>query len=160
MSSLPDPHNAMISFQEGLAEGVLPLQVGHVDKAVSVMMDEPNGHRRLTYARIEAGQVVAFASAIACDPVNGVPCFNIGYAVPAGLRRAGRATAIVEAAIEEMKAGFGRAGIKQFYVEAIVSVDNAASIRVAEKALSPVQSTGEDDFNGGQVHQFLRLVAT
>lgn len=160
MSALPNPHNAMLSFQEVLPHGVLPLQSGYVDKSISVMMDEPNGERRLTYARIEAGQVVAFVSAIACEPVDGVPCFNIGYAVPDGLRRAGRATAMVEAVIEEMKAGFRRAGIRQFYVEAIVSVDNAASIRVAEKVLSPIQFTGEDDFNGGQVHQFLRLVVT
>lgn len=160
MSSFPDPHNAMLSFQDALAHGALPLQAGAVDQSLSVMMDKPNGAIRLTYARIEAGQVVAFFTAIPCDPVDGVPCFNIGYAVPANHRREGRATAIIAAAIAEMKAGFGRAGVKQFYLEAIVSVDNAASIRVAEKSLSSIQSTGEDKFNGGQVHQFLRLVAT
>ena len=44
-------------------------------------MDRPNGETRLCYARMAGHTVVALVQFTPCDPVEGEPCFNVGWAV-------------------------------------------------------------------------------
>lgn len=158
MKSLPNPHDALPSLEEAIACGDVRLQKCSVDPTLSVTVDKPNGEVRLTYVTLEGGKVTALVMAVQCDPFESNPCFNIGYAVAANCRGQGRATEIVKAAIAEMEHGFGRSGIKVFFVEAIVGEGNIASIRVAEKAISSSYNSKVDAFHGVPIRQYLKKV--
>lgn len=157
--SLPNPHDAMQSLEQAIACGEVRLQKGRVDPTLWMTVDKPNGEMRLTYVRLEASKVVALVMAIACDPYESKPCFNLGYAVAEPCRRQGYAKEIVKSAIAEMKTGFGGAGIVEFYIEAIVGEDNLASIRVAEQVISTSFNSKPDDFTGVPIRQYLLRVA-
>lgn len=123
-------------------------------------MDQPDGNIRLSYVRLDGMKLTAFAVLAVTEPIDGTPCFQIGVAVPEQFRRQGRAKEIMTAALAEMASGFGRAGVKEFYVEAIVSVDNEASNRAAASVLSDDPKSVTDQFSGEPALQYLRLVET
>jgi hypothetical protein len=66
----------------------------------------------------------------------------------------------VPKAIEEMRVGLMRHGIRRFYVEAAVSTSNDASLKVALRALGPAAKTGTDHFSGEPILQFVKLIAS
>jgi RimJ/RimL family protein N-acetyltransferase len=123
---MTDPSNALQSFQQALLLGGIQLRRGVLDKDLYVYVDEADGQRRFTYVRLEGSTVTAFVNFALCEPIDGTPCFSIGYAVPEAYRNQGRAKEAVRAAISEMQHGFGRHGYS-FYVEAIVGADNKPS---------------------------------
>ncbi len=92
--------------------------------------------------------VVALVQFIPCDPVEGEPCFNVGWAVAEAYRGQGKARGVVVAAIKEMWNGFSRAGMTAFWIEAIVGEDNVASQRLAEKVLFEPIKKGADSYSG------------
>jgi RimJ/RimL family protein N-acetyltransferase len=132
---MTDPSNALQSFQQALLHGEIQLQPGVLDRNIYVYVDHPNGDRRLTYVRLEGTTVTAFVEFVPCEPIEGTPCFSIGYAVPEAYRNNGRAKEIISAAVSEMKRGLGRIGMSVFYIEAIVGADNKPSQRVAEQVI-------------------------
>jgi hypothetical protein len=136
MAQMTDPSSALKSFQERLVQGSLPLQRGDIDPNLYLHVDHPNGKPRFTYVTLTSLTVTAFVSFVMCDAIQGILCFNIGYAVPALFRNQGRATSIIRSAILEMKNGFSRAGITTFYIEAIVGKDNISSQQVAQKTIT------------------------
>ncbi len=158
MPNMTDPTDALTSFQEVLLVGRIDLQRCVIDTELYVHVDRPNGMPRLSYVRLEGKTVTTFVNFVSCDPIDGTPCFQIGYAVPERYRGQGRAKDTVSAAIAEMQAGLGRNGISNFYVEAIVGVDNLASRRVAEQAISPTASAITDEVSGQPALQFLREI--
>lgn len=133
---MTDPSNALQSFQQALVRSDLQLQRGVLDPDLYLYVDNPNGQTRFTYVKLEGRTVTAFVEFALCEPIEGTPCFGIGYAVPEAYRNQGRAKEAIRTAISEMQHGFGRAGISVFYVEAIVGADNKSSQRVAEQAIS------------------------
>jgi RimJ/RimL family protein N-acetyltransferase len=92
---------------------------------------------------------------VLCDPIEGTPCFQIGYAVPEAYRRQGRAKTVVGMAVEELQRGFSGRG-PALYVEAVVGVDNAPSRRVAEQMLSATPDTITDEVSGLPALHYLR----
>jgi hypothetical protein len=86
--------------------------------------------------KLEGRTVTALVIFALCDPIEGTPCFSIGYAVPEAYRNQGSAKEAISTAISEMQHGFGRHGHSVFYVEAIVGADNRYSQRVAEQVIS------------------------
>lgn len=160
MPGMTDPSNALASFQEATRVNALALQRGALDRDLFAHLDHPNGAMRLSYARFEGRVVTAFANFSSCDPVEGLPCFQAGVAVPVRYRGKGRAKDILQAAIREMAAGLGRNGVPAFYLEAIVHVDNHASRRVAEAVFSPEPTSVTDEFSGEPALQFLRRIDT
>lgn len=160
MPELTNPYHALVSFQEALEAGEIELQPGELDANVYVHVDHPNGTPRLTYVRLHNGKVTSFVNLVPCDPVEGVPCFNIGYAVPRDFRNQGRARDLVQAAIAELSRGLARNGITTFYIEAIVGKDNVPSQHVAESTLSPDGIPGTDSLSGVSIYQYLRKVTT
>ena len=79
------------------------------------------------------------------EPLDGLPCFHGGYAVPNSHRKKGIATATFGEALKELSFGFNRAGIGSFYVETIIGLDNIASQKISERVLgvTPVRITDE-----------------
>jgi hypothetical protein len=59
------------------------------------------GKMRLTYACLEGQTVTALVIVVTGDPIGGLPCFELGVAVPGAYRSQGRAKKTVEAAIAE-----------------------------------------------------------
>ena len=155
---LPDVAVALTSFQQALAAKAIAVQRGELDQDMLVHMDRPNGETRLSYARMVGRTVVVLVQFIPCEPVEGEPCFNVGWAVAETYRGQGRAFGAVVAAIKEMQNGFNRAGMKAFWVEAIVGEDNIASQRLAEKVLSEPIKKARDGCSGDPIVQYLRRI--
>ncbi len=125
---------------------------------LQVLVDHPNGVLRLTYAKVEKGRVQAVALFVPAEPVGGVPCFGVGYAVAEATRGRGVAAKTVQNAIDELRNGLKRNGQPRFYVEAIVARTNAASNRIAARLLSDTPSEGTDSVSGEPIYQYLKLI--
>ncbi|EJN17834.1 hypothetical protein PMI36_05251 [Pseudomonas sp. GM79] len=154
---IADPMDALVSLQREVRRG-MPTQSGDLNHWIKVVLDQPNGVIRYTYARVEHGRVKAIAIFVLHEPIGGVPCFNLGYAVPEAYRNRGWACEIVEQGIQELRHGLGRHGAKSFYVEAVVGKDNFASLRVASKIISETPIEGTDSESGEPVLAYTRLV--
>lgn len=154
---IADPMDALISLQREVRRG-MPTHPADLSPGIRVVLDQPNGVTRYTYARIEHGRVKSIALFVHHEPIEGVPCFNLGYAVPEAYRNRGWASEIVEQSIQELRRGLGRHGVKSFYVEAVVGKDNLASQRVASKIISDVPVAGTDSESGEPILAYTRLV--
>ena len=155
---MTDPGNAVDSFQKVFSDGRIKLQKGSLDSDLYLFYDAPKGTPRFTYVRLEEKTVTAFVEFVPWDPIDGLRCMHIGYAVPEAYRGKGRATEIVTAAIAELKNGLKRGGIKEFYVEAMVGSDNVASQHVAAKAISDKPVETMDRISGLPALQYLRKI--
>lgn len=152
MPAMTDPTAALESFQSALRRGLLngQLHKGALDPGVCVHRDSPAGAEsmRFTYVRLEGKTVTALVMLVPVDPLDGLPCFQVGVAVPPKYRKRGLAQSTMLAAIAELHAGMSRNGVPAFYVEAVVGVDNEASKRVAEKVLSSTPKQITDEVSG------------
>jgi ribosomal protein S18 acetylase RimI-like enzyme len=157
---MTDPYDALPSFQQALRDGELIVQAGELDRELIVHLDHPApGINRMTYARLDGKKVVGLVQMVPAELLNGLPCFQAGVAVAKKYRRKGHAKRIVAAAIAELKHGLARdAKIKSFYVEAIVSVDNEPSKRVAAATISPSPTAVTDEGSGLPALQYLMKV--
>lgn len=159
MSQMTDPMNGLVSLQYEIKKNGFQLSRCALHADLQVVVDRPNGETRITYAMIDYGRVRAFVTYVSADPVDGVPCFGVGYAVPEKFRRKGLASKIIDKSLDEMKHGLARNGIRRFYVEAVIGVSNVASIKVAEKVISATPDrSGVDEFSGEPAITYLRLV--
>jgi hypothetical protein len=156
MASMTDPSSALSSFQEVLLAGAIQLQRCTLHPELHVYADQAKGCARFTYVTLERRTVTAFVNLVLCDPIEGTPCFQIGYAVPDAYRRQGRAKTVVGMAVEELQRGFsGRLG-PALYVEAVVGVDNTPSQCVAEQILTATPDTITDEISGLPALRYLR----
>ena len=156
MPAMTDPSDNLPTFILAFEEGALPLQAAALSPDFWAMRDEPlPGVLRLTYALI-TDEVLALVIIINAEPIKGVPCFAIGYAVPEEHRNNGFAKRAVDAALNELQHGFFRSGLKHFFVEAIIGEENTASQKIAATALSASFTTCNDDQSGLPARQYLR----
>ena len=95
MPLIADPMNALISLQQAVRNG-LETHAGEIHHRLSMLLDAPNGEPRYTYAKIEHGRVKAMAIFALHEPIDGIACFQVGYAVPETYRNRGWATEIVQ----------------------------------------------------------------
>ncbi|NWA23913.1 GNAT family N-acetyltransferase [Pseudomonas gingeri] len=155
--SMTDPLAALVSLQVEVRRG-MPTHPTENYRTVRVAVDEHNGRVRYTYAKIEHGRVKALSMFVTVDPIGGIACFQVGYAVPEAYRGRGWATEILGQGIEELRKGLGRHDVKQFYVEAVVGSSNLASQKVAAKVISqsPLQTT--DCYSGEAALAYTRLI--
>lgn len=155
MPGMADPHEALVSFQKQVRRG-LELTPGTLDPGILVHMDQPNGQARFTYARIVDNVAIALAMFVLSEPIDGVPCFGLGYAVPKKYRRRGNATAIARDGLAELQHGLARGGISSFYIEAVVGIDNLPSQRVSEKVVSAIHTKITDSVSGFPALRYVR----
>lgn len=160
MPSLVNPHDALITFEPALKRGELQIERGRVDPSLIVHMDQPMGKLRITYARMQNNSVTGIAIISPAEFENGLPVFQIGYAVPQHLRKRGIATALAGAAIEEFTAGIARGGIVHFYIEAMVGTKNVASQKVAAKIIGGEPRETKDDESGEAILQYIKEVGS
>lgn len=145
MARMTDPADGMVSFQEGFSRGMLGVQQGTLDRDLYLYSDQQLGVRRFVYIRRSGLTVTAYVVFVPIEPVDQLPCFALGYAVPSDLRRQGLATSTVRSAIAELKHGLLRALGHAFYIEAVVGEENSASRSVAARAFG---SEGEQIIDG------------
>ncbi len=130
---MADPMIPLLSFQQKLDSGA------SVDSSLIIedyltMYDEPGeGRRRYSYAKIIGKEIQTLAIFGLENSVDGIVCYNVGYAVKENHRGRGLAVEAINKGIEDLKKKFSLQGIKNFYLEAVVGVNNKHSIQVAEK---------------------------
>lgn len=158
MSSMTDPMNALVELQRALDRRTVRPQPCEIHKDISVIFDQPNGTPRYTYAKVNNGKVQSIAVFALTEPVEGIPCFQMGWATVESVRGQGLATDTTTKGIDEIRNGLKKHGAGKFYIEAIVSDSNQHSNKIAKKLLSdsPVKCT--DSFSGEPAVQYLRMV--
>lgn len=151
---MTDPSDALPLFQQAMTLGHIPVQQGALDKSIYIATEDVNGHHRLSYMKLRDRTILALVQFVSIDPLDGIPCFQAGYAVPEIFRRQGLAKSSFEAALAEMVQGFSRLG--DFYVEAVVGYDNLASQKISEAVLGGSPQEITDSVSGKQALRYLR----
>lgn len=160
MPTIVNPMDAFRTFEPALKSGTLKVQRGTVDPELIIHLDEPNGQWRMTYARMRGSSVSAIAIILSAESEDGLPVFQIGYAVPQHLRKRGMGKEIAQAAIDEFTAGMARNGIVHFYLEAIVGVKNIASQKVAAFVIGGEPKEVADHNSGEAALQYLAEIGS
>lgn len=93
------------------------------------------------------------------DPINGVVCYNVGYAVNEGHRGRGLAVEAVNIGIANLKNELSRTGLKIFYLEAVIDLMNIHSVRVAEKLFASSGVAMNERDTGTPALYFKKLIA-
>jgi len=122
-------------------------------------VDYPGGELRTTYVALENGMAQCIVQFLGAEPVDNIPCLSIGYATMVSAQNRGLASSTVAKAIDDMRQGLAKHGIRRFYVEAIVSQSNEYSQKVAQRTLGPAVKYGVNHFSGEPIYQYLRLVS-
>lgn len=132
-----DPTGALVSFQQSLAAGQVSPHRGRVHNDLWVLFDHVSGVTRMTYALAKGRGIVAIAILVSAQSLNGDPCFNLGYAVEAGLRSRGFGKEVVQKALDELKNGFqNHTNGRHMYIEAVVARSNHHSQKLAARLIS------------------------
>lgn len=152
---MTDPFNALQSFQLEFLHGRVSVRPGLLDRELYVHFDEPEGEPRVTYVRLENTTIIALVSFARSQPIDGAPCFSIGYAVSEAYRNRGHAKETITAAIAEMQHGLP---FSVFYVEAIVAAGNEPSRRVAERVISDAPVAITERISGLPAFRYLRRI--
>jgi GNAT superfamily N-acetyltransferase len=95
---------------------------------------------------------------VKAEPIEGVLCVSIGFAVAESHRRQGLATRIIPHALEAFRVGLTRSGMTGLYIEAIVSTSNDASNKLARRFISKTFCPGVDSISGEPVFQYVALL--
>lgn len=160
MATMTDPMNALKQLQLALDRRLVSFEPCEIHTDVLVHVDEPTpGALRFTYAIIRGGKVQAISLFVLTEPVEEIPCFQMGWATRNSARGKGLASAITGKSVEEFSIGVGKHGLNQFYLEAIISDTNEASIRIAKKLLSEAPKRCTDSLSREPALQYLRLVS-
>lgn len=157
---LTDPMDALESLEPAIRHGAVTMQPCEVHDDLQVLLDRPDGASlRITYAMISgAGIVKGIAIFTPVEPIDGVVTFGLGYAVAQQFRGEGLAAEIVTKAIEELRNGMARNGLREFYLEAIVGTNNAPSNAVARRVISDSPKDGTDAISGEPILAYVKLV--
>lgn len=156
MADIVDPMAAFLSFGPAMAEGLIDPQPSRTDPNLLVLRDDPMGKPRLSFAHMENDEVTALALIAPAEPVEGKPCFQIGYAVAEHLRGEGRGKAIAQAAIKDFTKNIGYSNISTFYLEAMIDIENAASRKIAEFVIGGTPKETIEHPSGKPAVQYMR----
>lgn len=160
MAALTDPTPAMVSFEQAIRDGDIQVRKAALDTSVVYYADQvPSGASRFAYARMSGPYIVAFANFVSNGHIDRLPVFQIGVAVPEAERGRGRAKHIMAAGIAELKRELSRAHPgAEFYVEAVVGLDNLPSQNVAAAILSTSPKPITDEVSGlPALHYILKV---
>lgn len=160
MSRIVNPIDAMKTFEPALKRGELQVEPGRLDPSLIVHRDRPNGEMRISYVKMNGSTVSALAIIVPADPYEGLPVFQIGYAVPQHLRKRGLAKTIAQSAMDEFTSGMAGVGIRHFYFEAIVGVKNVGSQKVAAHVIGGEPKEINDKDSGEPALQYFKEVGS
>jgi GNAT superfamily N-acetyltransferase len=158
MPEMTNPYNALVSFQHALDLGSIDLQPCRTDPDLVIHLDTPNGKTRMSHAYIEDGVVVALAMVVHDGFEDGLPCFDMGYAVHEDHRGRGLGRKIAAATAEAFQAGMDQAGVAAFHLEAVVGLENVASQHIAASVISQTPERITDSVSGLPAWKYSKLV--
>ena len=157
MSSMVNPHLGLVSYQQALLQGLIHPRRCTVHKTLTVLMDDVPDGKRITYAMAEGTTVKVTVMYAPNGFFEGKPCFQVGYAVAESFRRQGLAARVLRMSVEELTEGF-RNVIPAFYIEAVVSLSNPASLRIAETVIGGTRDQIVDKHSGESAIRFTAAV--
>lgn len=158
MSSMTDPMNSLRLLQEAIDSQILRFQPCELYPDIAVHYDTPNNIPRFTYVKFKDLIAQSIALFVKIDPIEGIPCFQMGWATIPSMRGSGLATDISTKAVKELKNGLRQNGTTTFYLEAIISNSNSESRSIANKLISDSPKSCKDSFSGEDAFQYLRLI--
>ena len=148
----------MRSFGQSVSTEKIKPQLGELRPDILVYSDRPNGEMRLSYALIRDGEVVAMATLGEAEPYEGLKCFQLNYAVEPAHRGKGFALEIARAAIDEVRHGLNRHGVKRWAIEAVIDADHGASLVVAKRLFQEHPAAPVENDAGEMVCQFFQVI--
>jgi len=157
MSSMADPMIALRSFQQALSAGASVDSPG-LGGGYVLLYDEPNGGKRYSFPKIIDGEVQVLSIFGLVEPLDGVVCYSVGYAVSEKHRGHGLAVEAVNKGIEVLKETLSRTELRKFYVEALIDRMNIHSIRVAEQLFPGPGIAARDSYTGTPALHFKKLI--
>jgi len=119
MSLMANPMDALRSYQQALDAG-MPVDPNELDADYLKRSGEVAGAKRFDYVKLIDGQVQALAMFVEEEPHNRVARFCLAYAVSENNRGRGLAVEAINKGIEDLRKQFSLAGVKSFYVEALI----------------------------------------
>lgn len=158
---MADPMNALLSLQEVVAQGNLENlnpQRCKVAKGYQMIFESYGRIVRFSYAKIVTNEVRALSMFATAQPINGVPCYNIGYAVATKYRGKGLGLEAVTKGIEELSNGFRRTNITKLFLEAVIDESNTHSISIAIKVFGNSGTPTTDSISGKPALAFQKLI--
>ncbi|MEK2119575.1 hypothetical protein WOC09_07820 [Vibrio parahaemolyticus] len=156
-TSMTDPHDGMVSFQQALRAGILEIAPVTSHQDLFSHFDVPTpGVNRLTYVRLSEDRrsVKAFLSCVMNGEIDGFPCVAVGYAVPESERNQGYAKQILQDVINDQISQSRRSGIESMYIEAVVDVTNVASQRAVESVINTERESIIDCISGRPAYRY------
>lgn len=153
---MADPMVALRLLQQALDAGQVDL--GGLEGGYLKMQDRVPSGERYSYAKIIDGVAQAVSIFGLDEPIDGLDCFSVGYAVNEKYRRRGLAVEAVNTGIEDLKKRFLKTKMERFYIEAVIEVSNISSIKVAQKLFSEPGLPCIETYSGKRSLQFKRLI--
>lgn len=155
--AMTNPHDGLVSFQEALDKSLIRPAKCKLHTDISILHDDAEGTPRLTYALIENGKVKATVVGVVVEPIEGIPCVALGYAVAEQYRGQGLAKDILEKSIDELTFGF-KQHMDKLYIESIVGVDNIASQKLSARYISSNPDKITDEHSGLPALHYFKLL--
>lgn len=154
---MADPMDTLRSYQKALNSGDFTDPNDLSGRYIPLDGEVPSG-KRYDFVRVVGPEVQALAIFGEDEPIDGVPCLSVGYAVSESMRGCGLAVEAVNLGIHELIKKFTASGPFSFYVEAVVDVTNEPSIRVAEKLFPESRLQVLESESGRRAWQFKKLI--
>jgi len=155
---MADPMIALREIQQALNDRISFDHRKLSDGYIQMSKDFPNGGKTYSYAKIIDGEIQTLAIFGLEDPIDGVECWNVGYAVKENHRGRRLAVEAVNKGIEDLKMKFRKTNLKNFYVEAVIDLTNKHSINTAEKIFPGPGDTVIERETKTRALQFKKLV--
>jgi hypothetical protein len=157
MTAPLDAIHGLAARQVALLSGELNLRPCRSHAALHACARTDTAGPALCYILVEDGTTVtAMVNFRPREAIEDTPAYNIELSVPEERRRQGRGQEAVDAALLELRHELARVGVTDFHVEAIVEMDNAASLRIAENSISETRTHPTDLYTGRPAFRYLR----
>lgn len=133
---MADPIIPLIEMQKALNNGqfIVP---SNLDQGYLSMYDEVPSGKRFSYAKIVNNEVQVIAIFGEEDPIRGIDCYSVGYAVSEKHRGQNLSIEAVNKGLEDLKRILSQTtSISQIYLEALIATTNIPSLKIAKKIFS------------------------
>ena len=152
---MTDPIDALISLQKAVNDSTVHMTEGKFYPNVKCLIDYPDGETRYTYAKIIDNEVQAIAILGLIPMASDVPYFQIGFGVKKSKRGQGMGIRLMKQALKELVNDISTSSMKEFYLQAIVNVENEASNNISRKYISNSPTSIFDTLSGEPAYQYL-----
>lgn len=155
---MADPTIPLVKLQEAIDSGsyIVP---SDLDEGYMKLYDITPSGRRYSYVKVINNEVQAVAIFGEDDPINGIDCYDIGYAVKDKHRGQGLSIEAVNKGVEDLKQILRQTSTKQFYLAALVAITNTPSLKVAEKLFLSTGVPAIDTESGTRSLFFKKLIS-